>query len=325
MTEPLSRHDPDLLMLAEADAGLVLVDPASGQIERLNPAWPGWLGYPDALLASSVFWDERLWQQPQVVRTLVSLANLPLPMPALAVSALTRQHEPLRLMLSARPVALGERRLVLCTLVSESLTSPQPASGSGGEAALMGVVQTLITVLEVHDPDSIGHQRRVADLVGTLARRLHWPAAEVRAVELAALIHDIGMVTVPARVLGKREFLTVDELRQIQKHVTAGVDMVRHIDFPGPVTALIAQHHERLNGSGYPAGLKGAEVLPGAQLIGMADMLDAMTRDRPYQPAQTMQQALGTLLTSAGVLFDATLVEACIELFESDGYRFPVV
>ena len=68
--------------------------------------------------------------------------------------------------------------------------------------------------------------------------------------------------------------------------------MVRHIDFPGPVIALIAQHHERLNGSGYPAGLKGAEVLPGAQLIGMADMLDAMTRDRPYQPAQTMQQAL---------------------------------
>ena len=325
MTEHLSRNNADLLMLAQADAGLVLVDPATGQIERLNPAWPEWLGHSEASVQSSVFWGDRWWQQPQVVRTLVSLANLPLPMPALAVSALTRQHEPLRLMLSARPVALGERRLVLCTLLSESLTSPQPASGSGGEAALMGVVQTLITVLEVHDPDSIGHQRRVADLVGTLARRLHWPAAEVRAVELAALIHDIGMVTVPARVLGKREFLTVDELRQIQKHVTAGVDMVRHIDFPGPVTALIAQHHERLNGSGYPAGLKGAEVLPGAQLIGMADMLDAMTRDRPYQRAQTMDQALGTLLTSAGVLFDASLVEACIELFESDGYRFPVV
>jgi len=103
------------------------------------------------------------------------------------------------------------------------------------------------------------------------------------------------------------------------------VEMVQHIDFPGPVTSLIAQHHERINGSGYPAGLRGSQVLRGAQLIGMADMLDAMTRDRPYQPAQTMEQALGTLLMASGVLFDADLVKACVELFEVDGYRFPVV
>lgn len=318
-------HDPDQLMLAHADAGLVLVDPANGRIERLNPAWPQWSGRLASSMQGSVLWDDRWWQQPQVVRTLISLVTLPLPMPAMSVVALTQDDKALPLVLSARPVDLGDRRLVLCTLVSGSPVRQHRDSGAVAEAALMGVVQTLITVLEVHDPDSIGHQRRVADLAGTLARRLQWSSEEVETVELAALIHDIGMVSVPAQILGKVNLLTADEVKQIQRHVKTGVGMVEHIDFPGPVTALIAQHHERIDGSGYPEGLKGEDVLRGAQLIGIADMLDAMTRDRPYQPVQTMDQALQVLLASAGVSFDTDLVQACVELFIRDGYRFPAV
>ncbi len=318
-------QDPDRLMLAHADAGLVLVDPATGRIERLNPAWPQWLGCTAEDLHNDVLWEAQWWQEPQMVRTLISLASLPLPMPAMTVTALTREQAPLPLVLTARLVDQGERRLVLCTLVRENAPGHHEVRSSVAEAALLGVVQTLITVLEVHDPDSLGHQRRVADLVGVLARRLQWSAAEVQAVELAALIHDIGMVIVPTRILGKREMLLADEVQQIKRHVTAGVDLIKHIEFPGPVAAMMAQHHERLDGSGYPAGLKGAEVLPGAQLIGMADMLDAMTRERPYQSAQTTEQALGTLAVSAGILFDADLVQACTDLFVNDGYRFPVV
>ena len=317
--------DPDQLMLAQASAGLVLVDPVTGRIERLNPAWPQWLGQAASVMQDSLFWDDAWWPQPQVVRTLISLVNLPLPMPAMPVTALTRDHGLLPLWLTARPVELAERRLVLCTLVSDSALRQSPEAGSAEGQALMGVVQMLITVLEVHDPDSIGHQRRVADLVGTLARRLQWPNEEVEAAELAALIHDIGMVSVPASVLGKEALLNADEVQQIQRHVMTGVGMVEHIAFAGPVTALIAQHHERIDGSGYPAGLKGDDVLRGAQLIGMADMLDAMTRNRPYQPVQTTDQALQTLMASAGVLFDVDLVQACVELFVRDGYRFPVV
>lgn len=322
---PDTFHDLDLLMLAHADAALVLVDPATGCIERLNPAWPQWTGHAASAMQGSLFGDALWWQRPQEVRTLIALVNLPLPMPAMTVTALTAQNEPLPLVLSARPVDLGARRLVLCTLTSVR-AAPHPVdSGSASEAALMGVLQTLITVLEVHDPDSVGHQRRVADLVSTLARRLQWSSEEVDAVTLAALIHDMGMVSVPAQVLGKVNMLTAGEVQQIQQHVKTGVSMVAHIDFPGPVTALIAQHHERIDGSGYPEGLKGEEVLRGAQLIGMADMLDAMTRERPYQPVQTMDHALQVLLASAGVLFDADLVQACVALFVRDGYRFPSV
>lgn len=318
-------HDPDQLMLAQADAGLVLVDPISGRIEGLNPAWPDWLGRSKASLQGAVFWDKGGWQQPEVVRTLVSLTSLPLAMPPMAVTALNEDRDSLSMVISARPVNLSDRRLVLCTLVRSSLAQAMALSSSVAETALMGVVQSLITVLEVHDPDSIGHQRRVADLAGTLARRLQYSAEEVEAVILAALIHDLGMVTVPSRILGKTELLSQGEVKQIQKHVMTALDMLKHIEFAGPVKAYIAQHHERIDGSGYPLGLKGADVLRGAQIIGMADMLDAMTRDRPYQSAQTMDQALQVLLVSSGVLFDADLVQVCVGLFVQEAYRFPGV
>jgi putative nucleotidyltransferase with HDIG domain len=317
-------HDPDQLMLAQADAGLVLVDPISGRIEGLNPAWPDWLGRSKASLQGAVFWDEGGWQQPEAVRTLVSLTSLPLAMPPMAVTALTEDRDSLSMVISARPVNLSDRRLVLCTLVRSSLAQAMAMSSSVAETALMGVVQSLITVLEVHDPDSIGHQRRVADLAGTLARKLQWNLDDVEAVVLAALIHDLGMVTVPSRILGKTELLSQGEVKQIQKHVMTTLDMLKHIEFAGPVKAYIAQHHERIDGSGYPLGLKGVDVLRGAQIIGMADMLDAMTRDRPYQSAQTMDQALQVLLASSGVLFDADLVQLCVGLFVQEAYRFPV-
>jgi putative nucleotidyltransferase with HDIG domain len=318
-------HDPDQLMLAQADAGLVLVDPVSGRIEGLNPAWPDWLGRSKASLQGAVFWDEGGWQQPEAVRTLVSLTSLPLAMPPMAVTALTEDRDSLSMVISARPVNLSDRRLVLCTLVRSSLAQAMAMSSSVAETALMGVVQSLITVLEVHDPDSIGHQRRVADLAGTLARKLQWNLDDVEAVVLAALIHDLGMVTVPSRILGKTELLSQGEVKQIQKHVMTALDMLKHVEFAGPVKPYITQHHERIDGSGYPLGLKGTDVLRGAQIVGMADMLDAMTRDRPYQSAQTMDQALQVLLVSSGVLFDADLVQACVGLFVQEGYRFPGV
>lgn len=318
-------EDPDQLMLAMADAALILVDPASGRIERINPALCDWLGHATSDLEQGLFWDARWWQQPQLLRTLVTLTALPLTLPALEVSALTAGHETLALRMSTRAVSLNQRRLVLCTAVRSDGQTQRAVDASPAESALMDVVQTLSTVLEAHDPDSIGHQRRVADLAGTLARRLQWSPVDIQAVELAALLHDIGMLAVPARILGKLEMLTAEEVRQIQKHVQTGVDMLKHIRFPGPVIQTIAQHHERLDGSGYPAGVKGDAVLRSAQLIAMADMLDAMTRERPYQSAQRWEEALTTLEAASGVLFEAELVQACAHLFRHEGYRFPAV
>lgn len=313
--------DADRLLLAEADAALVLVDPVHGRVLHSNPVWASWLGQSATGPEPDVFWAAAHWPQPQVLRTLVSLAGLPLTLPPMPVDAFTSDGQVLPLLLSAKAVVHRADRHVLCTLVRQPSACTTDAAHEG--QALQAVVQTLTGLLERHDPASVGHQRRVAHLASTLARQLAWPAAEVQSIELAAWLHDLGMVSVPGATLGKRELLATEEVRQIQQHVLNGVRMLEHIEFPGPVTTLIAQHHERLNGSGYPSGLSGQAILRGAQLIGMADMLDAMTRDRPYQPAQTMDQALGTLLAGAGVLFDTDLVQACVKLFVEDGYRFP--
>ena len=319
---PLSELDR--LLLAQADVALVLVDPAQGRVVHANPVWAEWLGQSPEAVQAGPFWAEALWCQPQVLQTLLALSVLPLPLPALPVMARTAQGQDLPLRLSLKPVQHAGRRHALCTLCMDLADRVDPHPAQTGQA-LQAVVQTLSAVLERHDPASVGHQRRVADLAATLARKLGWPPSEVACVEIAASLHDLGMVAVPAATLAKRDLLTTEEVRQIQQHVQTGVRMLEHIDFSGPVGELIAQHHERLNGSGYPAGLRAGAILRGAQLIGMADMLDAMTRERPYQPAQPLAQALGTLLAGAGILFDADLVQACVALFELDGYRFPAV
>lgn len=313
--------DADRLLLAHSDVALALVDPANGQLVHCNPVWPLWLGMaPDALLHQPLG-GQHCWLQPEVVRALLGLAALALPLTGLSLSARTAAGDELPLLVSLKSVPWRERKHLLCTMVRQPVA--QATAGGDSDHALQAVVQMLTGLLERHDPASVGHQRRVADLAATLARRLGWPQAEVQSITMAAWLHDLGMLQVPATVLGQRALLTTEQVEQIQQHVTTGVHMLEHIDFPGPVTALIAQHHERLDGSGYPAGLQGQAILRGAQLIGMADMLDAMTRERPYQHAQPMDQALGTLLAGAGILFDADLVQACVALFAEDGYRFP--
>lgn len=318
-------HDTERLMLDQADAALVLIDSADGRVVHCNAVWPHWLGLAPEQVMQAPFADEVHWPQPQVVRTLVSLAGLPLAMPAMALNARDAQGQTMPLLLWCKPVQHAQRRHVLCKLVRNHETMNEPGGESPQGQALKAVVLTLGAVLEGHDPASIGHQQRVADLAVTLARKLKWPQVEVQSIEQAAWLHDLGMVSVPAAILGKHNLLTTDEIWLIQQHVEAGIRMLQHIDFPGPVIALIAQHHERVNGTGYPLGLQGDAILRGAQLIGMADVLDAMTRERPYQPAQSMAQALDTLKAGADVMFDGNLVRACVELFEVDDYRFPEV
>ena len=317
--------DTERLMLDQADVALVLVDPADDRIVQCNAVWPQWLGLEMEQVLNAKFAVADWWPEPQVVRTLVSLASLPLAMRAMALRARDAQGQVLPLQAWCKPLQQAQRRHVLFTLVrNQSGVHEIDADALAGQA-FKAVVQTLGAVLEGHDPASVGHQQRVAELAVTLARKLNWPQAEVQSIEQAALLHDLGMITVPSDVLAKHDQLTFNEIWVIQQHVEAGMRMLEHIDFPGPVIALIAQHHERLNGTGYPLGLKGEAILRGAQLIGMADVLDAMTRERPYQPAQTMAQALESLSASAGVLFDAELVHACVDLFVQDGYRFPQV
>jgi HD-GYP domain-containing protein (c-di-GMP phosphodiesterase class II) len=179
--------------------------------------------------------------------------------------------------------------------------------------------------LKTADDYSYMHSVAVCALMVALGRQTGLGDDACRAAGLAGLMHDIGKAVMPLDVLNKPGRLTEAEFKTIRTHPQAGYDLLVGDQAVTEATLdVVLHHHERIDGSGYPLGLKGVDVLRGAQIIGMADMLDAMTRDRPYQSAQTMDQALQVLLVSSGVLFDADLVQLCVGLFVQEAYRFPV-
>ena len=182
------------------------------------------------------------------------------------------------------------------------------------------------------DPYTAGHQRGVAKIAVTIAQELGLGAEETKGIEVAAMLHDIGKIVVPSQILSKPSKLSAAEFELIKAHPQAGVDIVAGIDFPWPVARTILQHHERLDGSGYPFGLKGDEIHLGARIVMVADVLEAMTSPRAYRPAASVADALGEIEKESGTRYDCDVAAACVRLyagmkrrrFDGDpGYWFP--
>jgi putative two-component system response regulator len=141
-------------------------------------------------------------------------------------------------------------------------------------------------------------------------------------LRLAAAIHDIGKLSVPAEILSKPTTLTNIEFALIKTHPQNGYDILKNVSSPWPLAEIVLQHHERLNGSGYPQGLQGEAILPEARILAVADVVEAIASHRPYRPALGIEQALEEIEKQKGILFDAQVVEACLNLFREQGYRF---
>ncbi len=175
----------------------------------------------------------------------------------------------------------------------------------------------------LRDPYTAGHQRRVAELALGIVAELGWDSAAAETVGTAALLHDIGKTVVPSEILALPRKLTELEMELVRGHARAGADIVAGIDFgKTDIAAVIAQHHERLDGSGYPAGLAGDEILPEARIIAVADVVEAMLSHRPYRPALPLEQVLAEIETGAGSRYDAAACEAAVRLFRKKGFAF---
>ncbi len=185
---------------------------------------------------------------------------------------------------------------------------------------LESMVGAIANMVELRDLYTAGHQQRVAKLAVSMARRLGLSEHDVEGIRLASIIHDLGKVSVPAEILSKPAKLSRTEMSLIREHAAAGYDNVRGIDFPWPIAQMVYQHHERLDGSGYPLGLKGDAILLGARIIAVADVIDAMTSHRPYRPALPIAAALAEIESHKGRLFDPAVVDACIALFETPDF-----
>jgi PAS domain S-box-containing protein len=190
------------------------------------------------------------------------------------------------------------------------------------EATTEGVIAAIAATTEVRDPYTAGHQRRVSELAAAIARDLGFDEDRIEGVRVAGMVHDVGKITVPAEVLSKPGRLSAIEFELIKEHAQAGHDILMPIAFSWPVASVAIQHHERLDGSGYPGGLTGDAVLLEARIVAVADVVEAMSSHRPYRAAMGVESALAEISAGAGVTYDADAVAACLRVFEEQGFRF---
>jgi PAS domain S-box-containing protein/putative nucleotidyltransferase with HDIG domain len=188
------------------------------------------------------------------------------------------------------------------------------------QGSMESTIQALASTVDLRDPYTAGHQRRVAHLAAAIARAAGFTEERVQVIFLAGLIHDIGKIAIPAEILSKPGRLSETEMALARTHVTASYDILKNIDFPWPIARIVRQHHERMDGSGYPDGLKGNEILQEARILIVADVVEAMNTHRPYRPAHSIDEALEELQNGRGIVYDADIVDLCIKLFREEGY-----
>ena len=188
-------------------------------------------------------------------------------------------------------------------------------------STMEGIIQMTAKTLEVRDPYTAGHQRSVSRLGCAIARKMELPETEVEGIRLACEIHDLGKIYVPAEILTKPGEISPIEFDMIRTHPKVGYDILRTIEFPWPIVDIVAQHHERMDGTGYPLGLEGETISLGARILGVADVVDAMASHRPYRPSLGVERALEEILGNEGNMYDPQVVEACLTLFREGNYE----
>ena len=187
------------------------------------------------------------------------------------------------------------------------------------------IIQAVSTAMEMRDGYTYGHQKRVTALSVAIAEYMGLSQDEVLAIKVAASVHDIGTLKVPTDVLTKSGNLNDSELSLIQEHAQAGREILKDITCPWPIADIVWQHHERLDGSGYPRGLRGDEILLAARVIAVAQAVDDMSSDHSYRPALGIDAALAEIERGRGTAFDAAAVDACLQLFRQEGFTFPAI
>jgi PAS domain S-box-containing protein len=190
------------------------------------------------------------------------------------------------------------------------------------EAAMVGTVGAMSAMVEMRDPYTAGHERRVGSLARAIANALELPPDQARGLEIAGGLHDVGKISVPAEILTKPSRLSEVEFSLVRGHARSGYEILKDVDFPWPVAQATLQHHERLDGSGYPEGLKDGAIILEARILAVADVVESMSSHRPYRAALGIERALAEIEGNSGRLYDADVAHACARVFREDSFRF---
>jgi PAS domain S-box-containing protein/putative nucleotidyltransferase with HDIG domain len=188
--------------------------------------------------------------------------------------------------------------------------------------AMEGVVEAMAFTIETRDPYTAGHQRRVTTLAVRIAKEMKLEQDKIEGIRMAGTLHDIGKIYIPAEILSKPGKISEVEYNMIKTHPKVGADILKTIEFPWPVADIVRQHHERMDGSGYPDGLSGKEILIEARVLAVADVIEAMASHRPYRAALSLEDALNEIRKNKGILYDERVSEAALKVCSEGGFSF---
>jgi len=189
------------------------------------------------------------------------------------------------------------------------------------QRSMEGIIQAMAKTVEMRDPYTAGHQRRVSILACAIAKEMNLSRGQIHGIKMAGDIHDLGKISVPAEILSKPTRLTDAEFSIIKTHPQVGYDILKGIEFPWPISQIVYQHHERMDGSGYPQGLSGNDILLEARIIAVADIVEAMASHRPYRPSLGIDKALEEISRNRNTLYDIDVADACLKLFNEKEFK----
>ncbi|MDD5015589.1 MAG: HD domain-containing protein [Atribacterota bacterium] len=211
-----------------------------------------------------------------------------------------------------------EKAKVMCNQLEKKLKQ----SDKRLQKIIEGTAYIITKVVETRDPYSIGHQQRVSKLATAIAQEMKLPQDNIEGVRFASLVHDIGKVNLPTEIISKPNKLIEVEFNLIRNYPKVGYDIFKKVDFPWDIAQIVFQHQEKIDGSGYPKGLKGDEICIEAKILGVANVVEAMSSYKSYRPALSIDEALAEIVTNKNILFDPEVVDTCIKLFKEKGFKF---
>lgn len=301
-----------------------------GQFLSANPAMARMLGYdsPEELISSVTNIGEQLYANPEERLAIIKELKENDIVKGLELQQRRKDGSLFWILANVRAVK-DEKGDILCFEGTyEDITLRKLAEESLQQTleklrkSLAGTIQAMSLTVETRDPYTAGHQRRVSNLARAIAQEMNLPNDAVDTIRMAGIVHDIGKISVPAEILSKPGKLTDIEMRLIKVHPQSGYDILKDVELPYPIAETVLQHHERLDGSGYPQGLKADRILLEARIISVADVVEAITSYRPYRPGFGIDVALQEIEKNKGILYDDKVVEVCVRLFREKGFVF---
>jgi PAS domain S-box-containing protein len=296
----------------------------------VNPAFARTLGYesPKEVLRTISDISTQLFVEPQSYHTLKTLLMHQGLIEGYETEFYKKDGSKIWVSINARAVRNGNNIISYFEGFHQDITQRKRAeealkrSVESLKRTLDGTVDALSTTLEMRDPYTAGHQKRVALIACKIAEEMGLSLDQIEGIKVMGFLHDIGKIVVPAEILSKPGKISEYEFHIIKAHSQVGYDILKGIELPWPVAIATIQHHERLDGSGYPHGIKGDQIILEARILAVADVLEAMASHRPYRPALGLDKALEEISQKKGIFYDPEVVDACLRLFVDKGFRY---